>query len=277
MKYEIEELIPIVARLAERYTSYESTSISYEKAEQLMGAVLYCIHETELEKPNAIALASGIPAQQTYKYGVTYVEEKVKKALELYNRILPDFCHYENQCLYDTFVTGLPEFFKWYDITFNPQDTILTLDYPVLGDLSAYTGIDKIYAYIQCIYLEQKFLKSMPENYVINLLSRQHKQHQELVLNICEIVFTAVAVHLLAHKPLSKPNLQEDDYQSVRDICMQMTFDEMANLLREAVKAYVKRYCKNCRELSDYLTDSVEDVSIRLINAAINGSLQQMI
>lgn len=37
MDYEMEELVPIVGKLAEKYTSHESTSITYEKAEQLMG------------------------------------------------------------------------------------------------------------------------------------------------------------------------------------------------------------------------------------------------
>ncbi len=46
VNYEMEELVPIVGKLAEKYTAFESTSVSYEKAEQLMGAVLYCIHET---------------------------------------------------------------------------------------------------------------------------------------------------------------------------------------------------------------------------------------
>ena len=30
-----------------RYCGYENSSLTYEKAEQLMGAVLYCIHEYE--------------------------------------------------------------------------------------------------------------------------------------------------------------------------------------------------------------------------------------
>ena len=51
MDYTMEELIPIVGELAEKYTAKESTSITYEKAEQLMGAVLYAIHETELSGP----------------------------------------------------------------------------------------------------------------------------------------------------------------------------------------------------------------------------------
>ena len=40
VNYEMEELVPIVGKLAEKYTAFESTSVSYEKAEQLMGAVL---------------------------------------------------------------------------------------------------------------------------------------------------------------------------------------------------------------------------------------------
>ena len=40
MDYEMEELVPIVGKLAEKYTSHESTSITYEKAEQLMGGCL---------------------------------------------------------------------------------------------------------------------------------------------------------------------------------------------------------------------------------------------
>ena len=43
MNYEMEELVPLVGKLEEKYTGHESTSITYEKAEQLMEAVIYCI------------------------------------------------------------------------------------------------------------------------------------------------------------------------------------------------------------------------------------------
>ena len=52
MEYEMEELITIVGRLAEKYNAHESTSMTYEKAEQLMEAILYCIHETIKLSPN---------------------------------------------------------------------------------------------------------------------------------------------------------------------------------------------------------------------------------
>ena len=41
-----EELVIVVAKLAERYAGYESTSVSYNTMQLLMDAVLYCINET---------------------------------------------------------------------------------------------------------------------------------------------------------------------------------------------------------------------------------------
>ena len=46
-EYKMEELIPIVADLVKKYTGNESTSVTYEKAQQLMDAVIYCIKEYE--------------------------------------------------------------------------------------------------------------------------------------------------------------------------------------------------------------------------------------
>ena len=188
MHYEMEELIPIVGRLAEKYTANESTSVTYEKAEQLMGAVLYCIHEAERQGPQEgdasgnlegasdrhplIVTEKKLSAKQAYEAGAACVEQKTRKALKLYHEILPEFQSYENECLYDTFVKGLPEFFKWYDVKFQPQNTILTMDYPVLKDISGLSGIDKVYAFIKCIRLEQRFLKKFPRSYVAEILEQ---------------------------------------------------------------------------------------------------------
>ena len=42
MGYAMEELVPIVGKLAERYAACGHTSMPYGQAEQLMEAVLYC-------------------------------------------------------------------------------------------------------------------------------------------------------------------------------------------------------------------------------------------
>lgn len=277
MDYEMEELVPIVGKLAEKYTSHESTSITYEKAEQLMGAVLYCIHELWESSGNAPSLNEKIPAQRAYEIGAEYVEKKTEEALDLYNRILPEFCHYENKCLYDTFVKGIPEFFKWYDIQFEPQNTILTLDYPILKDISEYTGIDKIFEFIKAIGLEQKFLKLFPAGYVINILSKDNRNWKESMDNICEIVFIHVIGHIMLGKSLTVIELEENDYFYMQEMFEQTALEDIKKHLEAALEIFIKNYYENDRELLNYLSGAISGIVVRLKNAADNKVLGNII
>lgn len=277
MDYEMEELVPIVGKLAEKYTSHESTSITYEKAEQLMGAVLYCIHELWESSGNAPSLNKKLSAQRAYEMGAAYVREKTGKALDLYNRILPKFCYYENKCLYDTFVKGIPEFFKWYDIQFEPQNTILTLDYPLLKDISEYTGIDKIFEFIKSIGLEQKFLKLFPAGYVINILSKDNRNWQESMDNICEIVFTHVIGHIMLGKSLTVIELKETDYFYMQEMFEQIALEDIKKHLEVTLEIYIKNYYENDRELLNYLSGAISGIVVRLKNAADNKVLGNII
>ena len=148
MQYEMEELVPIAADLAKQLLGWESTSMTYEKAEQLMEGVLYCIREAEEWEDSDAQITALMTARQAYETGLGCVERKVRMALKLYHELLQEFDDYGNRCLGDTFFRGLPEFFRWYDMKFEPQNTILVLDYPVLRDLSSVTGVDRIYEFL---------------------------------------------------------------------------------------------------------------------------------
>lgn len=80
---------------------------------------------------------------------------------------------------------GASAFFQYYDVKYEPQNTMITLDYPVLKDLSGYTGIDRIYEYILCLKEEQAFLAGFPEDYVEGILSQYDKRYETMIENIC--------------------------------------------------------------------------------------------
>ena len=66
--YSMEELIPTVGKLAEQFTSKESSSVTYERASQLMEAVLYCIAHFDCEK--AAVMTGALPsAAEAYRIG----------------------------------------------------------------------------------------------------------------------------------------------------------------------------------------------------------------
>lgn len=87
----MEELLPVVTKLVQKYTGGMSTSVTYEKAQELMEAVLYCIHEYEQEQSLCLLPVSdtgGIPAEEIYQKGYELVIRKVKKMRAFYNHLM---------------------------------------------------------------------------------------------------------------------------------------------------------------------------------------------
>ena len=244
MENQTEELLAIVEELAMAYVSFESTSIRYEKAEQLMEAVQYCICETESQTENQLVLAENQSVRQVYKAGRACVEKKVKQALDLYHQILPEFIYYKNRCLYHDFIQAIPYFFKWYDIKFEPQNTIITLDYPVLKDLSNYRGIDRVYEFLRCIELEQKFFCRLLEEEVMAILLKNNPQYEESVENICEIILCSIVGHILVGKSVLEREFEEEDYRQIKEFCSRFSPQEIRIKLREITRFFLQQYYK---------------------------------
>ena len=273
MKYEIEDLVPIVAKLVEGYTSKESSSISYDRAQQLMEAVLYSIREGEGEDQFSLAQKDELSPEKMYEIGAKRVEEKTKETLNLYNEMMAHFSSYENKCLDDTVVKGLPEFFKWYDCKYEPQNTILTLDYPVLIENPEHTGIDKICDYVLCIQLEQKFLNQFASEYVIEILSKFNKHYRVMIENICEIVLMNVICHIVAGKKISILDFEPEEYLKLQALIQMETPSDLRDKLKKAINVLIREYYENDENLMEYLYKAVDNISVRMKTAADNGNL----
>lgn len=185
--YPMEELIPIVSKLAFRYTGGEHSSVTYEKAQMLMEAVLYCIREYRHSHGNAL-MKNELPAMEAYRCGQEIVMEKVRELQTLYNKMIIDFRDYGCLCLRDTVMKGIPAFLKHYDFRFAPQETLLTLDYPVQENLEHLSGVSRVLAYMKCICGEQAYLSRMDEGEVVAILHDYYRDYGYLMENICGIV-----------------------------------------------------------------------------------------
>lgn len=274
--YEIEKLVPIVARLAESYTSKESTSITFDQAQHLMEAVMYCIRECEQAAAFSLASEEEISAEIMYEEGIRLVEEKVKDTLIRYNEMMTFFFCYENKCLSDTVEKGLPEFFKWYDCRFDPQNTILTLDYPVLFDLSQYTGIDRIYNYVLCIQSEQIFLKKFPRELIIRILSRYNKDYRLMIDNLCEVVLTNVIVHILSGKNISDLKFSEEEYERIQMEIQGTNLSDLRIRMKHAIEAFVRDFYESDENMKKYLCKAIDNISVRIKNAADYGNIRSI-
>lgn len=197
MNYKPEELIPIVAELTDMFTKGESTSVTYEAAQYLMEAVLYCIREAQelFETKNSSNSAISLPATDgcidamtLYDTGYQAVLDKLQRTKDKYKVLISNFNSYGNRNLNDTVLKAIPGFFKYYSPRFSPQDTIITMDYPTIEPIRNKTGIDAIEEYIDKITAEQHFLASFAPGYVEVVLRNYTPDYKNHFFNLSEIV-----------------------------------------------------------------------------------------
>lgn len=268
-EYEMEDLIPLVAELANRFTSKESSSVTYEKAEYLMEAVLYTLRQAECIP--GLKSQGTSPLQEMYRAGYERILEKTQIVQKRYNEMIQDFCAYGNENYRDTVTKAIPGFFRFYDPRLAPQETIITMDYPVLSPLNHLSGIDAIGCYVDAICQEQKFLEKWPEAYVRNVLVCFHSEYRKQFFNLCNIFLRHVLIYLFLEKRggYSDP---ENDMQKLYGMIRSMSKEEVKAKLDMILRNMIRNQYENDLDLYHYLEQDIRDFTCRLKIMAESGA-----
>ena len=185
-RYSVEELFPIVCSLSEQYTQNDSSSVTFDTANDLMNAVVYCINYLKTDnKP----FPNDISAEQAYRLGYDLVVDRAKTLLEAYNKLSACFEDYGVKSLRYTFQVQLQAFFLRYDPKFKPHESIMLFDYPILSDISQLQGIEAFERYFKCLCFEQAELARIGIDAVKEKLYGYHRDYSNLYENIYWIVF----------------------------------------------------------------------------------------
>ena len=274
MNFEMEELLPIVAELVEKYTSKESTSVSYEKARQLMEAVLYTIRQCDTDK--RLVASKGITAKEAYHRGYESLIQKVKRTQTAYNEMIVTFNGYGNENYHDTVTKAIPGFFQYYDARFAPQETLITMDYPTICSITDCCGINAIAQYVEYIACEQRFMGALPQEYVQEVLVRYQVDYRKQFYNICSIILRHILGHMMIGKGLGTVALQED-YERLGEVIvkhdrkwLEETFsDLLGRLIRE-------KYSEN-KLLERYLQADLMNFVTEIRVAAENNRMEKVV
>lgn len=293
--YKMEELLPLVSELAQQYAGCDSTSVTYEKAQALMEAVLYCLHEydsaagsndtdsmvlggnTGGNKTGSIVLCQDKTVREKYEAGRQLLLAKVDQILRMLNALSGKFEDYGVRSLYDTVQKGVPEFLKWYDVRFCPQDTILTLDYPLLVDLHTMCGADAVYAYLCGIQAEQRFLAMFDRGYIVSLLEAYDTEYREMMENICEIVLANAIGHLLLQKPFEDRGFQKEEYRRLEQMVGSGQVQELEQVVLNGIRQMAKQYDGDDGQVCTYLCAGAGAIAVRMESAARMGHLEHLL
>ncbi len=268
--YPAEDLVALVSELAAAYISHESTSITVDTAQQLWAAMEFCLRAGEAACPDALQTARP-NARNVYQAGCRALRQKADTLRRLYNRLLPDFDSFCNSFLEDTFVRGLAEFLKWYDLRFCPQDTILTLDYPVLCAPDARGGIHTVLDYARMLELEQRFLHRFGAEYVQRALKTAGLGPFD-VCNLPSVILQTVLGRLLAKTPPEHP-LTPADVLRIQQQYDPLNAQTVRSGCETALTTFLRRAFPQDEAMLQYLRGEVHALSARFCTALEHGSL----
>lgn len=275
MEYSIEELLPVMEKLTKKYTSNESSSVTYETARMLMGAVLYCIEECFNDGGNELLIMNEkLDGKIAYQRGYELVVSKVYKAKEIYENIIEEFHDFQCRNCRDTILKGIPQFFLRYDPKFNPQDHILTLDYPTIKPINTKCGVDAIYQYLCYIKIEWDFLNAFDTKSVENLLERIVFDYKNLYFdNISNVVLLTALGCILVKKPVGKLELQKNDGELIKSYFENDNEERAEEKIRILISNLFENGFPGNDELEKYFLNTSKDHVIRILNGIQNSSL----
>ncbi|SDX43252.1 DUF6179 domain-containing protein [Eubacterium barkeri] len=269
-----ESLIPIVSSLANRYTKGRSTSLSYEMANQLMEAVLYCIKAYQGHGDPSFPTPILDPAL-AYERGYALILSKTHQCKRLYEKLLIIFDDFRCLNCGSTVKEGIPAFFNTYDPLFNPQDHRLTLDYPALIHPNALVGVDAIHQYLTHLNLEWQFLSAFDSHGVCRLLSRTTRDYQNLFLgNICETVLLTVLGCLLIGEDGASLSLNARQIHDLTEILSPLSQSEIEKNLHHLTEVLCLQVFPRVQDLPPYLFSILPSFAARLHQGVISHSLE---
>lgn len=174
------------------------------------------------------------------------------------------FSFYGNRAYEETISQGLPAFFRWYDPLFAPQEHILTLDYPLLYPLDGLRGIDRIAAYLECIEMEQRFLRCFSVEFVCSALSRHHPQWKELFLNLPYHVLKKLLCLLLLDIRTEKSGLSNIDYETLQNKLGGLSKGVLKENLSVLLHRFISQSFPEDLALERYLHYAIPDIATEL-------------
>ena len=282
--YGMEELLPVLAVLTRKFTSGESSSVSYERARHLMEGIRYTI--SIYEKEGNLVGGKKPEATEAWRIGQELLNRRRQEVKERYHTLCSTFLDYGNRNLRDTFGMALPGFLERYDLKYAPQETIITMDYPVLSKSSGLTGILAIEQYLNAIAVEQSFLQRFPEEYVKGILIRFQKDYQSQFFNLGRIVLRHLLGCMLIGKRLGEMSV-EKDYIELRGLVEQSTEEDLRKQLLFLVSGLDRKSEKEeskdksepemWRHIGEYLSCDIRDFVTELKMGAAHDCLERIV
>lgn len=273
------QIIQLIAKRTERYTSGASSSVKIETAQNIMESIFYNISiylKTFSDVDIAITILKETPLLELYKNGDMLIKKKIKCTKKLLDLVKKNIVHTNNYAYNETIKTGIDFFFPSYDIEFSSHETPCIIDYPLSIDKMNLTGIEYIYDYLKKLFLENQFCGKFSFENINCVLKNYYRNYQELLINIFKCVLTNALGCTLLNKNIYELNIEPLERQYLQDKLENLSKIELNILLNDISIQMCKELNISNRVIQKYIIETVKNISIDIKNALKNHNLQSL-
>lgn len=167
------ESLTLLAERADAWSHGLSTSLPAERAQQLLGSVLYIVSLELKAGPTpeeAVERLRREPLAALYAAGQKRITRKLQAARALHRQLKKTLFPTPNQFYRATLADGVGGFFKLYRPALAAQEIHITADYPTFFGLPPLDGVEFMEEYLRCLSHENRFLRCFAPESVHALL-----------------------------------------------------------------------------------------------------------
>lgn len=229
------------------FTNNESSSVRTETAEGILQSLLYSMDYYLMKLPSlqqSMEAIQQINIIEIYKRGLALVNSDIQLARQLLQDVQSTRIPVSLVAYNDT-IDGLGEFFRSYDVKFDAQNTVVSIDYPLLFDDFSRTGIDYIKRYLEHLKLENELCSRFPPE-DINLLLEGYGRlygldYTQPLINISELVLKNALCTVLTGREVDILAINREDCDLLERRLQMLTEGQISGLLQAAMNKIFMR------------------------------------
>lgn len=238
------DLLRILAEQTDKWNQGESSSISTEKAQDIINSVMFVVgvQLKSYQMPEqAIDILKTDPLKTLFERGMKLVQQKMEVFHQLQKHILDNLFDTPNIYYRSTILDGINGFFKLYRPQFGAHEIHITADYPIYIDTPQLNGIEFIEQYLRCIEAENAFCICFASQDVHHLLSGLMKNYRSVPMNIFEPVLLSAIGLIILNKEPQQLNLTKEDIGLLYQQFSGKSENEIQDCLRKSTSLLGKK------------------------------------
>lgn len=262
----IGRLWELLKTQAGKYNGIDSTSMTVEKAQEILESMLYTI---------SVAAENGAAKEEILNgrlsllldRGRELLKEKQKAVKVEWKLLCRELPRIPNVYFLST-MENLGLFFDSYDIYFAAHHTSESIDYwPLCPVPETIKGISYIEEYIRRIQIENDFLNCFEREDVISLCEKYVPDYREALFNLCEPVLTNSIGLSLIGKAVRGLNISAVQREEIGHLLIGRQKNEICDMIKEAVLSVCRQIGMSAENETDYLVSAAAGLGARIREA----------